>query len=135
MKLKRLSHKDVLFTTQGGQLRAAVDALLEELQYKQRILRTRLAPDGSPSPPPDFDINENAPHPSSDYAGARWQNVRSFLIRLSDFDDRIADYHDPLDLFLRECHAYAPEQLAYIRRTPEIKQTEITISTMHYGIG
>lgn len=109
-----------------------MDLLLEDLQYKERVLRTRLAPDGSPSPPPNFDVNQNAPHPSSDYAGARWQNVRSFLIRLSDFDTRIGDSNDPLDLFLRECHAYAPEQLAYLRREPK---TEITISTMHYGIG
>lgn len=110
-----------------------MESLLEELQYKEKILRTRLATQGSPSPPPpDFDYVQNAPHPSSDYAGARWQNIRSFLIRLEDFDKRCAGSRDPLDLLLRECHAYAPSQLAYIRRRQEM---EITLSTMHYGIG
>ncbi|PWN33030.1 uncharacterized protein FA14DRAFT_162190 [Meira miltonrushii] len=127
--LRRLS---AWINMRGGLIHEAVKSLLEELQYKERVLRTRLAPDGSPSPPPNFDVNHNAPHPSSDYAGARWQNVRSLLIRLEDFDDRITNDIHPLDLFLRECHAYAPEQLAYLPREPE---REVTISTMHYGIG
>lgn len=123
--------------TGNRSIRGAVEFLIGQLQYKERILRTRLATDGSPSPAPQMNEDENLPNRASDYTGARWENVQAFLRRVEDFDQRFSaredvGHIDNLDLLLRECHAYAPDRLRYLRRNPEM---EITLSTMHYAIG
>lgn len=120
---------DQITVMKGRGIGVVLESLLERLKYKERYLQTVPTSVGLALPSESSETQSRA-----NYAGSRWESVQALLRRAHDFDARFDAGHNGqrLDMFLRECQAYATERFPYVRRRA---YCEVTLSTMHYAQG